>query len=244
VKVVCRLLVNHFVVKTKTLERVGIMSVSQKCNYIRKYCADNDIFYLKANVQFPEESIQEALQVLEEGFFVKHRGGQSAGWQSCALWGWGKGSPEYYRTMNPSGYGFTEEEVVWGWTEIEEIAPRTKQFLSDTYNMEYMRRCRFMLLEPGGWIEAHDDGKERSIHSAVNVAITQPENCYLRRVDTKEEVPFKPREMFFYDNRVVHEAKNDSNENRLHFIIHGFRDQMAKQLLIDSFEEQYHEIEL
>jgi len=38
--------------------------------------------------------------------------------------------------------------------------------------------------------------------------------------------------------------KNNSNENRLHFIIHGFTDQMAKQLLINSFEDQYHEIEL
>lgn len=220
------------------------MSINKKCSYIREYCAENDIFYLKHNIEFPQESIDEALQVLEEGFFVKHRGGDSEGWQSCALWGWGKERPEYYRTMNPSGYGFTEEEVVWGWTEIQEVAPRTKQFLSDTYNMKNMRRCRFMLLEPGGWIKAHDDGKVRSIHSAVNVAITQPKNCYLRRADTKEEVPFKPKQMFFYDNRVLHEAKNDSNENRLHFIIHGFKDDKSKQILIDSFEEQYHEIEL
>lgn len=217
-------------------------SISSKTRYIRKYCADNDIFYLKANIQFPKESINEALQILDEGYFVKHRGGESSGWQSCALWGWGKNKPEYYHTMNPTGYGYTENEVVWGWTEIAEIAPYTKAFLETHYDMETMRRCRFMLLEPGGYINAHDDGKERSIHSAVNVAITQPKNCYLRRVDTKEEVPFKPTNMFFYDNRVKHEAKNNSNENRLHFIIHGFSGQKAKQILIDSFEAQYGEI--
>ena len=146
--------------------------------------------------------------------------------------------------MNPSGYGYTENEVVWGWTEIAEIAPHTKAFLETHYDMETMRRCRFMLLEPGGFIRAHDDGNERSIHSAINVAITQPKNCYLRRVDTKEEVPFKPTDMFFYDNRVIHEAKNNSNENRLHFIIHGFSSQKAKQILIDSFEAQYGEIKI
>ena len=220
------------------------MTLGQKVKYIKEYCATNDIFYLKANIEFPKESIDEALQILDEGYFVHHRGGESEGWQSCALWGWGKNKPEYYYTMNPSGYGYTEEEVVWGWTEVADIAPRTKEFLEDHYDMETMRRCRFMLLEPGGWIKAHDDGKERSIHSAVNVAITQPENCYLRRCDTKEEVPFKPGHMFFYDNRVMHEAKNNSDENRLHFIIHGFRGPKAKQILIDSFEEQYETIQL
>lgn len=213
--------------------------LSEKYEHVKKYCAENDIFYLKANIEFPKEAVDEALQILEEGYFIKHRGGESKGWQSCALWGWGKDKPKYYHTMNPSGYGYTEEEVVWGWTEIAEIAPYTKEFLENHYDMKSMRRCRFMLLEPGGWIKAHDDGKERNIHSAVNIAITQPDNCYLRRVDTKEEVPFKPKQMFFYDNRVMHEAQNNSNESRLHFIIHGSSCVEAKQILINSFEELY-----
>jgi hypothetical protein len=218
------------------------MNINKKCNYIKRWCAVNDKFFLKAAYEFPPETIDECKQIYDEGYFVRHRGGQSAGWQSCALHGWGINEPEYYRTMNPSGYGFTEEEVVWGFTEIAEIAPKTKKFLEDTFDMDTMRRCRFMLLEPGGWIQAHDDGKTRSIWSAINGAITQPEDCYLRRADTLEEVPFKPLQLFYYDNRVIHEAKNNSDKPRFHFIIHGFKGNKTKQVLVDSFEKKYGEI--
>ena len=76
----------------------------------------------------------------------------------------------------------------------------------------------------------------------MNGAITQPEDCYLRRCDTLEEVPFKPLHLFYYDNRVKHEAKNNSDKPRFHFIIHGFKRNKTKQVLIDSFEKQYGEI--
>ena len=218
--------------------------VNEKCNYIKKYCADNDMFFLKALVELPPEVVAEAKQIWDEGFFVKHRGGEASGWHSCALYGWGIKEPEYYRTMNPSGYGFTEKEVTWGFTEIAEIAPKTKKFLEDTFDVSSLRRCRFMMLEPGGWIKAHDDGKERSIWSAINAAITQPEDCYLRRADTLEEVPFKPLHVFYYDNRVMHEAQNNSNKPRFHFIIHGFSGDKTKQVLIDSFERDHGEIKL
>ena len=218
--------------------------LNKKCNYIKKYCAENDIFFLKGAVEFPPEALAEVQQVFDEGYFVRHRGGESQGWLSATLHGWGIDSPEYYRTMNPSGYGFTEDEVKYGWTEIAEIAPHTKKFLEDNFDVNRLRRCRFMLLEPGGYIKAHDDGKVRSITSAVNVSITQPENCYLRRADTLLEVPFKPLQMFYYDNRVKHEAMNNSDLPRFHFIIHGFGGQKTQQLLIDSFERDHGTIEL
>ena len=189
------------------------MSISSKANKVIELCAEKDVFYLESTLRFPKESIDEVKQIHEEGYFVRHRGGDSKGWLSCALHGWGAGPrPEYYRTMNPSGYGFTEEQVVYGWTELEEIAPRSKEFLLDHFDCSVMRRARFMLLEPGGYITAHKDGEKRAVNSAINVCLTQPKDCYLRRADTLEEVPFEPTKMFFYDNRVLHEAQNNSNE--------------------------------
>lgn len=208
-------------------------------------CAQQDIFYLESTLQFPKESIEEVQQVHDEGFFVKHRGMDSKGWLSCALHGWGAGPrPEYYRTMNPSGYGFTEDEATYGWTELEEIAPRTKEFLLDNFDCSIMRRARFMLLEPGGYIKSHSDREGRMIVSAINVCLTQPKDCYLRRTDTLEEVPFEPTKMFYYDNGVEHEAANNSNENRFHFIIHGYSSNITKQNVIDSYEKHYDKIEL
>lgn len=215
-------------------------TLSQKVRKIRDYCSDNDIWYLKSHLQFPKESLNEVLQVYNEGYFVRHRGSDSEGWLSCAIHGWGtKGKAEWHRTMNPSGYGFTEEEVQYGWTELEEICPRTKEFLQDNFDTSKMRRARFMLLEPNGNIKEHTDGEGRNIYSAINVAITQPENCYLRRTDTLEEVPFQPYEMYYYDNRVPHEAKNNSTENRFHFIIHGYSNEQGYNNFIKSFENEY-----
>ena len=52
-----------------------------------------------------------------------------------------------------------------------------------------------MLLKPQGEIKAHHDQDanpgRRTIAAAINLAFYQPEACYLRRVDTKEELPFE-----------------------------------------------------
>ena len=221
------------------------MSYSQLANKVNELCAENDIWYLESTLCFPKESIDEVKQVHEEGFFIKHRGGDSKGWQSCALHGWGIGDrAEYYRTMNPSGYGFEEKDATYGWTELEEIAPRTKEFLMDSFDCSIMRRARFMLLEPGGYIKAHTDGDKRSISSAINVCLTQPEDCYLRRADTLEAVPFEPTKMFYYDNRVMHEAANNSNENRFHFIIHGYSSDITRKNMLESYEKHHGKVEL
>ena len=63
------------------------MSYSQLANKVNELCAENDIWYLESTLCFPKESIDEVKQVHEEGFFIKHRGGDSKGWQSCALHG-------------------------------------------------------------------------------------------------------------------------------------------------------------
>jgi len=221
------------------------MTINEKVIQVQKECAEKDIWYLESTLTFPKESIDEVHQVHEEGFFVPHRGGDSQGWHSCALHGWGIGDrAEYYRTMNPSGYGFTEEESTYGWTELEEIAPRTKEFLMDNFDCSVMRRSRFMLLEPGGFITSHSDGEGRNIRSAMNVCLTQPKDCYLRRSDTKEEVPFEPTKMFYYDNRIMHEAANNSKENRFHFIIHGYASDITKQNIIESYERDHGKVEL
>ena len=104
-----------------------------------------------------------------------------------------------------------------------------------------------MLLRPEGRIEAHNDsnaprderGARRNISSAINLAFYQPENCYLRRCDTKEELQFKNCTGFWFDNGVEHEAYNASNENRFHFIVHGGSNNARKQLMLDAVVQQF-----
>ena len=216
-----------------------------------EWCRANDIWYLKIDLEIPEACIKEAQQVYDEGFFVEHRYGDGDGWYSAALHGWvGKEEKDtrnaWYPTKNPSGHGYTEDTVKWGWSELEEICPETKRWLEDFPHKQY-RRCRFMLLKPGGSIVSHNDvsekraeeGRSRNIAAAINLAFYQPENCYLRRASTKEELPFENCTGFWFDNGVNHEALNSSNENRYHFIIHGGSNKDRERLMLRSLIKQY-----
>ena len=180
------------------------------------------------------------------------RGGVRGGWLSAALHGFvekGK-DPQlgWHHTRNPSGYGLDEKDVEWGWTEVAEVAPETKRWLEDFPHKENSyRRLRFMLLEPGGAIIDHNDmspkakkeGRFRNIAGAINLAFYQPENCYLRRADTKEELPFENCTGFWFDNCVQHEALNASNENRFHFIMHGGFNKEREKLMRQSLAKQF-----
>ena len=218
---------------------------------IVEWCRKNDIWYLQLPIEIPKECIAEAQAVYDEGFFVDHRYGDGDGWCSAAIHSFvHEDAPNtnlgWHHTKNPEGHGFTEETVKWGWTEIAEVAPETKRWLEDFPNKGY-RRCRFMLLRPEGRIVAHNDsnvprdmkGARRNIASALNLAFYQPDNCYLRRADTKEELPFKNCTGFWFDNGVYHEAYNASDENRFHFIVHGGSNNARKVIMLDAVVKQF-----
>jgi hypothetical protein len=104
-----------------------------------------------------------------------------------------------------------------------------------------------MLLEPNGKIDRHNDsnekrdreGRSRNIAGAINLAFYQPDNCYLRRADTKEELPFENCTGFWFDNGVDHEAYNASTENRFHFIMHGGFNKERVKIMERSLVKQF-----
>jgi hypothetical protein len=224
-----------------------------KHKQIVDWCRNNDIWYLKIDIEIPEICIQEAQAVYDEGFFVEHRYGNGGhgGWKSAALHSYvHEDAPDtslgWHHTKNPVGHEFTEENVKWGWTEVAEVAPETKRWLEDFPNKSY-RRLRFMLLEPNGKIDRHNDsnekrdreGRSRNIAGAINLAFYQPDNCYLRRADTKEELPFENCTGFWFDNGVDHEAYNASTENRFHFIMHGGFNKERVKIMERSLVKQF-----
>ena len=216
-----------------------------------EWCRKNDVWYLKIDLDIPESIIKEAQAVYDEGFFVPHRLQDGDEWWSSSLHGFvpetdNDTSMGWHYTENPSGHGLTEDAVKWGWTEVAEVAPEMKRWL-EAFPHKHYRRCRFMLIKPGGSINAHHDagdtrineGRQRNISAAINLAIYQPDNCYLRRVDTKEELPFENCTGFWFDNGVTHEALNSSDENRFHFIIHGGSNKERIELMKRSMVKQF-----
>lgn len=104
-----------------------------------------------------------------------------------------------------------------------------------------------MLLKPGGFIRSHTDTHKweqgmplkNDITSAINIAINQPDNCYLRRTNDCLEVPFTDNAVFWFNNGTFHEAANFSKVNRYHFIIHGGNNTVRDNLFIESFNKEY-----
>jgi len=94
-----------------------------------EWCRENDIWYLKIDIEIPDIIIKEAQSVYDEGFFVPHRGSDGDEWWSSALHGFVH-EDEYdtfsgwRHTMNPVGHGYTEDTVKWGWTEVAEVAQK------------------------------------------------------------------------------------------------------------------------
>lgn len=214
------------------------MSIKFEVDKIRKWCAERELMYLRADILIPEEVIQEALNIYEAGLFIDHRAAHGRGWKSVTLHGEG---------MNVTTYN-ENAKGNYGWTELVEYAPEMTRWLKEDFpNDDNYSRCRFMLLEPGGFIRAHTDTHKwqegmplkNSITSAINIAITQPDNCYLRNSETLEEVPFKSREVYWFNNGPFHEAANFSKEPRIHFILHGGACEEFGKLFVRSFKKEH-----
>jgi hypothetical protein len=214
------------------------MDLLTKLYKIKKWCQNNDVFFLKANILIPKEVTSEAQSILKAGLFVTHRNDDGRGWKSCTLHGEEWNITQY----NPNA------KKNFKWTKITEYAPVMTDWLKNVFpNNGKYSRCRFMLLEPKGFIRSHTDTHlwkegmplKNDITSAINICITQPENCYLRRNKDKLEVPFKPREVYWFNNGPFHEAANFSKKPRIHFILHGGENNERIKLFINSFEKEY-----
>lgn len=214
------------------------MNIDLKHQQVLDYCRRNKIFYLKADILIPEEVEQEAIRLYEEDLFFDHRGGDGKGWASSTLHGVDIDVTHYDPEHKPK----------YNWTVCSEYAPAMTKWLQEEFpNNGKYGRCRFMLLRSGGFIRAHTDTHKwqegmplkSDLFGAINICITQPQQCYLRSCETKEEVPFKPREVYWFDNGPFHEAANFSKQPRFHFIVHGGSNKARKQLFIDSFEKEH-----
>lgn len=214
------------------------MNVEQEAEKIKQWCESNSLLYLKANIEIPEEVVSEVSTIYNEGLFTPHRVSHGRGWASATLHG---------EEWNITHYDSSAKSK-YKWTKLTEYAPSMTDWLQNIFpNNGHYSRCRFMLLEPGGFIRKHTDTHQwvdgmplkNDIMSAVNIAITQPEECYLRRTEDGLEVPFKPRSVFWFNNGPFHEAANFSKLPRFHFILHGGSNTERLKLFVDSFRREY-----
>ena len=207
----------------------------------------HNLYHLKLDIQLPKESIQEAQTVYDEEFFVSHRGRKHKGWDSTCIHGI---DGAYWKTMSGKQYGFesdSDEKIRWFFTDVINYAPKTTEFFKKDIPLKNYRRLRYMLLEPEGYILEHSDApfgkpytkpKKESIFSALNICITQPKDCALEHL-SNGIVPFKPLEVYLFNNDEYHHAYNNSKQNRFHIIAHAEYDYDFAELFVKSFEKYY-----
>jgi hypothetical protein len=215
-----------------------MMQCLDEVEKIKQWCRDNKIFYLKADITIPEVVVNEAKAIYNQGLFTTHRESHGRGWASATLHG---------EEWNITHYN-PDSKANYKWTRLADLAPEMTRWLKEDFpNNGQYGRARFMLLEPGGFIRSHTDTHQwkegmplkDDIMSAINICITQPDNCYLRRVEDKREVPFSPLQVYWFNNGPFHEAANFSKQPRIHFIVHGGSNEERLKLFIRSFKKEY-----
>ena len=184
--------------------------------------------WLKLNLEIPTDEIfTEASKVYSRA--VTHRDNDkfahytNQGWKSLTLYG-----DTSTTTTYTSG--------IKDWTDIAKLCPATVEFVKRYWILnESTGRIRFMWLEPGGYILPHTDRNESKFYE-INVAITQPEGCKFRFLDYGT-VPFVTGSAFLVDISNRHCVANNSDQIRLHFIVHADLKPKVIQL---SYEQNFY----
>lgn len=188
---------------------------------------------LKLGIEFPYEEIFKEASALRDQFVEYRSSYNTKGWYSLPIIG--KSSKEPYAWDN---YYESPQDAVndMQWTEIADLCPVTKNWLSAVYPSNSYARVRFMLLESGGYIEPHTDTKY-PVLGAVNFAITNPKGCVWYWEDSTLE--FLPGDAYAVNISHTHSVRNNSNEDRYHLIVHHYDStNVWKQLMIKAMEEQ------
>jgi hypothetical protein len=170
---------------------------------------------LKLDIDVPYKQIEEEINSIPSELFVGHRDEEhedNRGWKSFVLHG-----KSYDATREDEYYNDTREMT---WTsEAIQYCPQTINYFKNTWPCNEFYRIRIMLLEPQGIINLHQDAVPNGILSAVNIAITQPNNCKFY-LDNYGVIPFESGTAFLIDISNLHAVINDSNERRYHIIVH------------------------
>ena len=189
---------------------------------------------LVLNIPVPyKEMTAEAEQFLDK--FVKHRGSWNPGWSSIAVHGQDIDRTQPANYYIEEGIDTEENSAPYDWTSIAKDCPVTVDWLKNTFPIKEYHRVRFMLLEPGGYIQPHSDFDTRAM-AAFNVALSNPPGIQFAQEDAGL-IPWQPGEARGIDIGRKHSVLNRGLENRIHMIVHGKWGDGFERCIIESFEQ-------
>jgi Aspartyl/Asparaginyl beta-hydroxylase len=188
--------------------------------------------WLKLDIVVPYSEILAEIQNIQS-LLVTHREdyNEHQGWSSFCIHG-----KSYDATREDSYYNDNRPHC---WTpEAQELMPETVEYFRSMWPANQYQRVRVMRLDPGGYITIHRDSPISAL-GAVNIAITQPNEC-LFVMEKYGTVPFESGDAIMLDLSNRHVVFNNSDQVRWHMIVHqDFDNQNFKRLVVNSYNQLY-----
>jgi len=185
----------------------------EKASLLFDYETGTNIPWLPLAIDFPRNKMLEEAQAVRDRF-VEHRNDSGKGWHSLCIHGVAP-----HVTSRPEDHGYDSSQVDYSWTEIAELCPTTSNYFKNVFPYNSYQRLRFMLVEPGGYINPHIDFDKPHI-GAINISLNNPVGCKL--VTEYGTVPLEDSgSVVCFNAGYKHCVVNDSNEDRFHIIVHG-----------------------
>ena len=190
--------------------------------------------WLRLNIDVPHQLILNEILAIES-LLVSHRDsyGEHRGWKSFCIHG-----KSFDATREEHFYN---DDRPYIWTpEARQYMPHTVNYFCTQWPQTNFARLRVMLLEPGGHVSIHSDS-DRSMLTAINIAITQPVGCNFV-MEKHGSVPFRPGSAFWLDISNNHTVFNRSDQPRWHLIVHQSFDNIEfKDLVVNSYQTLYNQ---
>jgi aspartyl/asparaginyl beta-hydroxylase (cupin superfamily) len=105
------------------------------------------------------------------------------------------------------------------WTSGSKCFPLACQFLRDLAQDQesILGRAKIVCLPAGQHVYPHvDRGDYYAVRNRFHLVLRSAQGSWLRAGD--EEIRMREGELWWFDNKQLHEAFNDSNEDRIHMI--------------------------
>ena len=203
-------------------------------SYCKWIMSESNCPSLVTNIEVPHEAMAaEAEKVLER--YVEHRGDMHPGWSSICVHGQSAERTQPADHYIREGIDTEENSAPYDWTDIAEHCPVTVDWLKNAWPFKEYQRCRFMLLEPGGYIQPHQDFDRRSM-AAFNVSPSNPPGVDFA-MEEAGLIPWEPGQARGIDIGRKHSVINNGTENRIHMIVHGKWGDGFEHMICASFDQ-------
>lgn len=184
--------------------------------------------YLPLSIDIPIDIIRsEALAVVPYMIDLTPGDYDSHGWSNFSMFG--------VPLEDQGDWGHDRADSSMAWTpEALELMPRTVEYFDQVWPHKRFWRMRLLGLKPGGVIGVHNDhcaGMEN-----INIGIDHPDQCEFY-LEGSGRIPFANGKCFALDAGRRHAVINNSDQLRLHLVIHQTDNEQFEKLIVDSYKD-------